>query len=251
MAGSRRALVGVAALLALGAAACDALLGLGQYKDCSEVGCPPIDASDEVFDAAEASQASDAGSSSSGDAGDASPEGGDGAAEGGGRMQDGAGPGDGSASVREWARWPMPNPDASAGGDSAALLPNTMVYDAGDGGPGATVFDTVTGLTWQQDGSQIVNSEQEAVSYCATLPSPMRLPTRIELVSIVDFTQQNPAIDQAVFTGTQSYYWTSSPVAQPSGSDGAMLYWTVDFTDGLVHDNASGTYVRCVAGGSP
>jgi hypothetical protein len=249
MAASNRVLVGVAALLAFGAAACDALLGFGKYKDCTAVDC--ADASSDVFGDGTAAADADAGDSAADvdslfdEAGDGASSSSEDASDGGGGLLDGPGSGDGVAGpVNAWARWPMPNPDASIGGDSSATLPHAMVYDAGEGGAGGTVFDTVTGLTWQQDGSHAAMSESDAVSYCTT--QNMRLPTRIELVSLVDFTQ-HPTINPTTFTGTKNYYWTSSPVA----GDAASLYWTVDFTDGLVHNNATGNYVRCVRGGSP
>src|SRR6185312_11729216 len=106
-----------------------------------------------------------------------------------------------------YARWPMPNP-ASAG------LPNPASYtDNGDG----TVTDNVTKLVWQK----AVTSSQafawcDAINYCATLTlagRTWRLPTRIELLSLVDFTRGNPAIDTTAFPGLPGgkYHWTSSP----------------------------------------
>jgi hypothetical protein len=58
-----------------------------------------------------------------------------------------------------------------------------------------------------------------------------RLPTRIELLSIVDFTRGDPAVDGAAFPSTPSdYFWTSSPVA---GSPDAA--WYLFFFDGNTH----------------
>jgi hypothetical protein len=153
-----------------------------------------------------------------------------------------------------WARWKMPNPaDASSapgldaaieGGQDCAppLLPNAMSYDAspeaGDAGID-TVFDNVTQLTWQRDGSGQLTSAQAASAYCDALgPGKWRMPTRIELVSLIDFTR-SPAIDP-VFSNTQlDTYWSSS-AGQSSGQ-----YWVVSFTDGTVTPG-TGRYVRCV-----
>jgi len=219
------------ASLALGAAACDALLGLGQYQSVACVGsdCPPDAAADTGTDV---NIDQDAGSMSD----DAPPDTSslpppDASDEGGPPL------------FERWAHWPMPNPDASIGGDSSTPLPNPMAYDAGGSGP---VYDARTKLTWEKDGSTAASDYTTAAEHCTK--QGKRLPTRIELVSLVDFTQ-SPSIDSSVFTGTQSApYWTSSPVALDAGADASVAYWTVDFTHGLVGDdpNVQGRYVRCV-----
>ena len=90
----------------------------------------------------------------------------------------------------------MPHPPSSG-------LPNPAVYDTSQ--PGAAV-DTVTGLMWSRAASPIDEelSLDGAVTYCAELElagyCDWRLPTRIELVSLVDFTRAAPAIDQEVFS---------------------------------------------------
>ena len=90
----------------------------------------------------------------------------------------------------------MPNPVSAA-------LPNPSAYaDLGDG----TVQDKVTGLLWQKaiDATTQKLVWQDAKSYCAALPlagHTWRLPTRIELLSIVDFTRVGPAIDSKAFPG--------------------------------------------------
>ncbi len=69
-----------------------------------------------------------------------------------------------------------------------------------------TVIDRVTGLMWQRTASDELSTE-EAASYCAELEldgyCDFRVPTRIELVSLVDFTEDDPAIDATVFAGTE------------------------------------------------
>jgi hypothetical protein len=78
----------------------------------------------------------------------------------------------------------------------------------------------------------------------------MRVPTRIELVSLVDFTTQ-PAINLNAFPGTMAQpFWTSSVVPADAGLDAASQYWSVSFADGIV-DKTPAMYVRCVVGGSP
>jgi hypothetical protein len=225
-------------------AACDVLLGLGNYRDGD--GDAGQDAQAEAQVEAGIDGAVDASVDAHRDAGaDADAD----AAVG----QNEAGI-DAPSLLQRWAQWPMPNPDASIGGDSSVLLPNTMSYDAGDegglmvDGGGLVVLDEVTGLVWQSDFSPPLLYSQ-AAGYCAQ--KNMRLPTRIELVSLIDFTQ-TPTIALATFPGTQSTgYWTSSTYPAEAGAEP----WYVDFSDGTVkhlnHSSAQTTnyYVRCVSGG--
>jgi hypothetical protein len=74
-----------------------------------------------------------------------------------------------------------------------------------------------------------------------------RLPNKNELVSIVDFSASQPAIDSEYFPNTiSSWYWSSSPDAYSSGNA-----WVVNFGDGGDSRNgkSSDSYVRLVRGG--
>jgi hypothetical protein len=107
---------------------------------------------------------------------------------------------------------------------------------------GAGVTDTATGLVWQpMTGS--MQRLSAAVDYCAD--AGWRLPTLIELESIVDYTRSNPAIDTSVFPATPSVrFWTATPLLVPSGNQ-----WTVDFTNGQtggLSATTSSYWVRCV-----
>ena len=98
------------------------------------------------------------------------------------------------------------------------------------------VVDTTTGRTWQRAVPATSYTWQEAQTYCGSLslpgyPSGWRLPTRIELVSIVDYTKRDPAIDTVVFPGTPSEpFWSSSLYA-----GGSSYAWHVYFDDGYVN----------------
>jgi hypothetical protein len=145
-----------------------------------------------------------------------------------------------------YARWSMPNP-------ASQNLPNPSSYtDMGDG----TVRDNVTALVWQK----AVTSSQAyawaaAQTYCSGLTIAGRtwhLPTRIELLSIVDFTK-NPGIDATAFPGTPGgkYHWTSTPWVVSQISTKPQDAWMVNFSDsGLDSNGASQTaveYARCVS----
>jgi hypothetical protein len=229
----------VVAAIAYGVAACDILLGLGDYTTgpCSS-DCGVGDTADKV------------------DAG---------AADADADVTDDDGPGIPPPTLSQlWARWPMPNPPgAPIGGDSGATLPNPMRYDASVGDDGATpgggpyVHDLVTGLVWQRTADTSTPDYGSAAVYCNDLPplgsAPWRVPTRIELVSLLDLLQA-PAIDPAAFPGARGGpYWTSSVVRVDAGADAAAVYWVLNFDDGTIDwatKNASNG-VRCVNRGSP
>jgi len=84
-----------------------------------------------------------------------------------------------------------------------------------------------------------------ASALCGT--TGWRLPTRNELLSIVDNSQVNPAIDTSYFPNTMSsHFWSSSPGADYSGSA-----WYVYFSYGNVGNyyKYSTFDVRLVRGG--
>ena len=107
------------------------------------------------------------------------------------------------------------------------------------------VYDTRTKLTWQQDVSSIGYPLKEAASYCASLSlagSGWRLPSVTELRTLVDLTQENPAIDKKAFPNTPPVsLWSSSPARDDVG-------WTVEFLEGKSGILGSGAQciVRCV-----
>ena len=108
----------------------------------------------------------------------------------------------------QWVAWPMPN----VSGDVAAGAPNPMSFtDNGNG----TVTDNVTRLMWQQAAPPAAHAWAAALSYCADLSlaghSDWRLPSLVELISIADLGQSNPAIDVTYFPATASAdFWSSS-----------------------------------------
>ena len=165
----------------------------------------------------------------------------------------------GQACLGEFASWPMP--DDTPGAKVAPLYAN-----GGDG----TVTDQVTGLVWQGQLASPSNSCSssdagpscnlpQAEAYCGSLQlgghGGWRLPTKIELESLLDCAQETPpsianAFNSNNFTtpagGNAAYFWTSSQY------EGNGTYWLVNF--GTCNNYAGNApteadiSVRCVYG---
>ena len=111
------------------------------------------------------------------------------------------------------------------------------------------VTDPNTGLMWQRHISKKIFTLETAKLYAADLRlggyEGWRVPNKAELLSIVDHSRRNPAIDIEAFPNTPSeYFWTVSPVA--SNSNGA---WIVLFNNGdssSYYDVSYFSRVRCV-----
>jgi len=110
-----------------------------------------------------------------------------------------------------------------------------------------TVTDTVTGLVWQRvlDGS--THTWADAKTYCANLTMAgggWRLPTKNELLSVVDFSLDSPAINRNAFPNTPSDWFWSSTVFACSSS----IAWLVNFNPGITSYSGvgGGGSVRCV-----
>ncbi len=124
---------------------------------------------------------------------------------------------------------------------------------------GEIVSDSVTELQWQDD--DIVASTErtwiEAIDYCENTLTlgghdDWRLPNIKELLSIVDRSRHNPAIDTSS-NGFQNYssnfYWSSTTYVFPGWTDYA---WVLDLGNGYSSSYGSksyNNYVRCVRGG--
>jgi hypothetical protein len=136
-----------------------------------------------------------------------------------------------------WAEWTMPDP--RPGGSAPS-------YDTASTG---VVVDGTTRLMWQRQVPAGGHDWAQAGAYCACLQlgghDDWRLPTRIELVSLVDYTRAFPAIDPAAFPDTPSeWFWTSTERADEPASA-----WFVYFENGYSHHHAKDEpswRVRCV-----
>jgi hypothetical protein len=137
-----------------------------------------------------------------------------------------------------FAHWPMPNPPSTG-------LPNPASYQWTE----EVVNDLVTGLTWQRGGAPSPLDWPAANSYCEKLElggyDDWRLPSRIELVSLVDFTHLKSAIDEQAFPKTASDYYFSATVNPAFGPNSVRI---VSFSNGGSEwgDPTYPTRVRCV-----
>lgn len=142
-----------------------------------------------------------------------------------------------SGAPNTWASWRVPDPE-SVSGDTA------QHYTLTD----EIATDAVTGLTWQRYVAAEPHDWQAASRYCSCLTlgghDDWTLPSRLELVSIVDYTRQNPSLDALAFPETPfEWFWSASRTAES-----AERYWYVAFWDGNTHAaNADQQYwTRCV-----
>ena len=133
------------------------------------------------------------------------------------------------------------------GEDSDYTINPPSYTDNGDG----IVTDNVTGLMWQQEDDDTTRTWDEACSYCDDLTlggySDWRLPSVMELMSIVNYGTYDPSIETTYFPNTNAaFYWTSTTYALNSADA-----WCVGFNDGNADNVAhiDHDYVRCVRSG--
>ena len=135
------------------------------------------------------------------------------------------------------------------GEGGAFIRPITRI--SGDG----TVLDDVTHLMWQKtiDGANTSPpprySWPKALGYCGFLRlagyDDWRLPSAVELQSIVDYGRSKPSIDSTVFPNTPAgTFWTSTAMVNPAG-----WAWIVIHDARTTQTRSSDetySYVRCV-----
>ncbi|MDP9150314.1 MAG: DUF1566 domain-containing protein, partial [Myxococcota bacterium] len=160
-----------------------------------------------------------------------------------------------SCGSHKWACWPMPNPPASG-------LANPASYkDLGNG----AVLDNVTCLTWQKTPVTTPDTLPNNAASCASLATSnfagygdWRMPTRVEMASLVDFTlTKGDAISPTAFPGEPSgYYRTASDwyetITNPhKTAPPPNLAWIYGMSSGFTSNNYAATssaLVRCVRG---
>ena len=117
-------------------------------------------------------------------------------------------------------------------GGQYGTLDNSFI-DKGDG----TVTETNSGLMWQQATAPGYYTWEAALAYCETLTlaghTDWRLPNVNEVLSLMDYSLWNPAIDTTYFpnTSASAVYWSSTTcVIAPSSAwyatagDGGVSY---------------------------
>ena len=129
---------------------------------------------------------------------------------------------------------------------------NQGLIDNNDG----TVTDPTTGLMWQKGSSPARYVWEDALVYAENLSlagyDDWRLPNRNELHSLVDYSQENPAIDPLLADDTKSSwggprYWSST-----TNAEHANRVWSADFYQGRFDKSTSKItrgYVRAVRAG--
>ena len=129
------------------------------------------------------------------------------------------------------------------------LLANTL--SAGTNNANAVISDKKQHIYWQDSAipkKKNTKDWEDAAAYCDILVlngiENWRLPTFTELLSIVDYTHSEPAINP-VFTHTgEGTYWTATGF-----SANRSRAWTIDFRTGKTYYSYKTTNhaVRCVA----
>lgn len=116
---------------------------------------------------------------------------------------------------------PAPCPAAGQGfyGQDGSYSLNVPEYRE----EGGIVHESVTGLDWRIHPAPAL-TWQEAIEGCAGFGDGYRLPTRLELVSLVDYGRAEAKGPAAFGDLAQDYHWTSSIDADPTSSA-----WAVHF----------------------
>src|SRR6185295_15942214 len=110
--------------------------------------------------------------------------------------------------------------------------------------------DHSTGLTWTRGNvSDKRLTWQEAKDACEALTldgGGWRMPTRKELLTLVDDTRSDPAIDTSAFKCHSAWYWTVTDYKPIEG-----CAWVVGFDggDACGDDRGGNGFVRAVRGG--
>jgi len=112
------------------------------------------------------------------------------------------------------------------------------------------VRDEISGLIWQDDSMVEVErySWSKALSYCTAQGKGWRVPTRKELLGIVDYTKKELTIDKLFLYTAPDRYWSSTSYVGDKNIDASSYAWFVNFNVGnqSSHAKTKKIFVRCV-----
>lgn len=115
------------------------------------------------------------------------------------------------------------------------------------------IFDAVTGLSWQQSGSDEKMGFENINKYIDDLNekrfagfNDWRLPTIEEAISLVEPEEKNDGYIDPIFNSVQNWIWTADQV-----KDESLAAWSIDFFYGECSWNFAykDSYVRAVRSG--
>lgn len=138
---------------------------------------------------------------------------------------------DGASEASSWANFRMENPPAEV--QAGAPQASSASFDAGTG----FVHDDVTGRFWNLTAGT-ADSIEGATAFCSGLaPGTWRVPTRIELATLLDTTGSGPPRIEPPFVapladagiGSTNFLWTSSYVRPV---DTQLRFWFVSLQTG-------------------
>ncbi len=149
---------------------------------------------------------------------------------------------------------PLYGQDANYQGLQMSFTKHENYNNTGD----SVTIDNNTGLMWMTNTADTNNDGKidrddeikwhDAIDYCASLTyagfSDWRLPSIVELETIVNYGRSWFAIDTSTFSCESSFYWSSTSVAGNPGDA-----WYVSFNYGNADWFGGSAYVRCVRGG--
>jgi Protein of unknown function (DUF1566) len=186
--------------------------------------------------------ASEAGDTAASEAGDAvAPDAGDATGADGADVRADADAQDGAAASTEVCNgFVMPSPPTAG-------LPNPASYAANADG---TVTETVSGLTWEGTVDGMSYTQEDAAAHCAAKGGSWRLPTRLELASLVDFTIASPGPTiNAIFADTPPVVFWTQTLYHNNAGDAWSVGFDVGYSDYGVRNNPDP--VRCVLPPAP
>ena len=136
----------------------------------------------------------------------------------------------------------------------AAASPQNSAYAIGT----YAVHDNITGLYWQIENDNTQRSWDDAWDYCQSRTigigggpyyfstTDWRLPSVAELISIVDYGINYPAIDLIAFPGTNSSSYWAATISAEESVNARYVSFINGYSERVPKSNTF--YVRCVRG---